>query len=470
MDGKEGVSSTGTPRAQKLAIVTADGNSLSPFLLYRDIIADAPNARQQVLIYRQYEQIYGKPIADGDSAYTLPINSDESQWFVATDRFQRLVLEDIYFIVFVAVMGVLGIDALLRENTIQLIAFTSICVLNVVFAIVQILEAITWIDNLKDPLYQGIDVQPLTRSKYLAAGLTTGLGLMAMALAWSGWKLIRELGWKIYRRIGADLRLQRVYKIYQLYTMVLKLALFFTVFFNVFWFILLLMIGPDSNSLIPGGTREYQWVHLGILIANLFGIIAGWRGIHVESILLMNLANLTAAAIIANFIYIFLKFGTFWVVWDFVMVMGIIECVAIITLSIMAMRNFRKGLKESLRSGNVAKQYRANYTIESDTDLPAYGLSNSHRFSIDQQSVTTQRQLSTGSASPQMTETPYPSRYAYTTTDYNSFHNSPCPMELSPSPPPVPSHRILRQPSPHQERYIPDTEVLPTDSRKYEVS
>lgn len=47
-----------------------------------------------------------------------------------------------------------------------------------------------------------------------------------------GWKIWREFGWKLYKRLGADRQIKRMYAKYQIFVCIMKFDVFFFIGFS----------------------------------------------------------------------------------------------------------------------------------------------------------------------------------------------------------------------------------------------
>eukprot|EP00834_Sanchytrium_tribonematis_P006851 NODE_548_length_6182_cov_1.284564.p2 type:complete len:338 gc:universal NODE_548_length_6182_cov_1.284564:5114-4101(-) len=130
-------------------------------------------------------------------------------------------------------------DAVSSTNTISLIAVVIFNMCSFVYSIIQqnqysALEVvdpsmIDWIDNEKT-LYQAVIV--------LAA-------IFTLSSAFCCWKMHKELGWKIYKALGADIQLKTMYRWYHLFKLLLQVDIFFYLGFSIQFIVLVL---ADENS------------------------------------------------------------------------------------------------------------------------------------------------------------------------------------------------------------------------------
>lgn len=65
------------------------------------------------------------------------------------------------------------------------------------------------------------------------------LALLAVIFAVQAWHLFQEFGWRIYKKMGADLNIRRMYRVHQIFVAILKFdVFFFLAFAGQLWFIL----------------------------------------------------------------------------------------------------------------------------------------------------------------------------------------------------------------------------------------
>ncbi|RKP11239.1 hypothetical protein BJ684DRAFT_4811, partial [Piptocephalis cylindrospora] len=74
-------------------------------------------------------------------------------------------------------------------------------------------------------------------------------GIAELAFLWLSWKLFQEFGWRIYKKIGADVRKKRMYRAYHILLMLLKLDVFFFIGFAVQFIMLVLKFDDAEFSL-----------------------------------------------------------------------------------------------------------------------------------------------------------------------------------------------------------------------------
>ncbi|KAF9112995.1 hypothetical protein BGX27_002391 [Mortierella sp. AM989] len=140
-----------------------------------------------------------------------------------------------YLIVFVFAQLfqlVLAWDAVRAQNTIEMIAIVSFnlcCFAYSVFEISQIKASL-------DANY----LKPEWTPKALAESISPFLIVVAVVIGvtqcvvvWLAYQLFQEFGWKIYKKIGADPNMKRMYRAYQVYLVLIKVDLFFFVGFSI---------------------------------------------------------------------------------------------------------------------------------------------------------------------------------------------------------------------------------------------
>ena len=108
---------------------------------------------------------------------------------------------------------VLVYDALSNQNTIQVIGLVMMNFGIVIYTGIQ-----------KDQVYQSytelqklhfIPVDYWSEVQGALTALPCLIALFTIIVAFLAWKLYQEFGWKIYKQIGADLRMKRRFLVYQ---------------------------------------------------------------------------------------------------------------------------------------------------------------------------------------------------------------------------------------------------------------
>ncbi|KAF9932324.1 hypothetical protein FBU30_008431 [Linnemannia zychae] len=132
-------------------------------------------------------------------------------------------------------------DAVRAQNTIELIGivmFNLCCFVYSIFEISQIRNSLV---NAGDNLFFGPDEE---LSKKAALDLNASLqpflivvvcviGITQCLVTWLAYRLFQEFGWKIYKKIGADPNIKKMYRAYQIYLVLIKVDLFFFVGFSI---------------------------------------------------------------------------------------------------------------------------------------------------------------------------------------------------------------------------------------------
>ncbi|KAF9095231.1 hypothetical protein BGX23_000840 [Mortierella sp. AD031] len=142
-----------------------------------------------------------------------------------------------YLIVFVFAQLfqlVLAWDAVRGQNTIEMIGiviFNFCCFAYSIFEITQTKESV---------FESAVYFQPEGSANDLNQSLVPFLGtvvvvigLSQIAVTWLAYQLFQEFGWKIYKKIGADPRMKRMYRAYQIYLVLIKVDMFFFVGFSI---------------------------------------------------------------------------------------------------------------------------------------------------------------------------------------------------------------------------------------------
>ncbi|KAF9348249.1 hypothetical protein BGX26_000318, partial [Mortierella sp. AD094] len=142
-----------------------------------------------------------------------------------------------YLIVFVFAQLfqlVLAWDAVRAQNTIEMIAIVSFNLCGFAYSVFEV-------SQIKSSLIQSVQfLKPEWTVDALASSINPFLFVVAVVLGltqcivtWLAYQLFQEFGWKIYKKIGADPNMKRMYRAYQIYLVLIKVDLFFFVGFSI---------------------------------------------------------------------------------------------------------------------------------------------------------------------------------------------------------------------------------------------
>ncbi|KAG0330043.1 hypothetical protein BGZ99_008766 [Dissophora globulifera] len=142
-----------------------------------------------------------------------------------------------YLIVFVFAQLfqlVLAWDAVRAQNTIEMIAIVSFnlcCFAYSIFEISQTRASLETTPSFLDPNWTAADL--MNSLKPFLIVVVVVIGVTQCIVTWLAYQLFQEFGWKIYKKIGADPNMKKMYRSYQIYLVLIKVDLFFFVGFSI---------------------------------------------------------------------------------------------------------------------------------------------------------------------------------------------------------------------------------------------
>ncbi|KAF0441991.1 hypothetical protein F8M41_003739 [Gigaspora margarita] len=140
-------------------------------------------------------------------------------------RLNNIKDENIIFIIFQIFQVWFCFSAMYNQNSMQVIA---IIVINSLFAlngIVQWVEVKKWFLDFDRDCPGRLSLH--TQFVKYDLPLIIALLLFSLALGFLCWKLYQQYGWNIYKKIGADLDMQNIYRTYLIHFLLLKLDAIF---------------------------------------------------------------------------------------------------------------------------------------------------------------------------------------------------------------------------------------------------
>ncbi|KAI6133319.1 hypothetical protein EDD16DRAFT_1688925 [Pisolithus croceorrhizus] len=217
---------------------------------------------------------------------------------------------------------VLALDAVYARNTLQFICLMG--------------NTEPWRRLPMGPIH--IPVHVLTD---IIPGVISGAELAYIAL---GWKIYKEFGWKVYKFLGADRRIKKMYASYQIFQCLVKFDLFFWIGFT-YW---------------QKSDWEY-YVTLAALPLSVILLIEGHLAARYENKWMMATFMSGCIGALVYFIYKVLKYRNtdYAAVWHSLTTFSAIAIFLLlitIVFTIIVMRNFGRGLKDSIaKNANHAR-------------------------------------------------------------------------------------------------------------------
>jgi len=164
---------------------------------------------------------------------------------------------------------ILAIDAVWMRNTLQFLFLTAFNLLFLIYAVVQIFEIRSVLSPSTSTSHSAIFDIPINVLVIIIPFVIAVAELAYVVLGWSIW---REFGWKVYKLLGADRRIKRLYVHYQILACIMKFDVFFWCGFSIqlIWLVL-----QPTNA-------EY-YVTVAALPASLIVLLTGHLGARYES-------------------------------------------------------------------------------------------------------------------------------------------------------------------------------------------
>lgn len=93
------------------------------------------------------------------------------------------------------------------QNTAEILALALLNAVCAVLGALQVVDGIKWVNALNDYHY---DTSPLYTAMRLEIALSISILIFACVMAYLSYQMSRQFGWNIYKKIGADVQMQRM--------------------------------------------------------------------------------------------------------------------------------------------------------------------------------------------------------------------------------------------------------------------
>ncbi|KAI8059396.1 uncharacterized protein B0P05DRAFT_599780 [Gilbertella persicaria] len=308
---------------------------------------------QAVIAYYNTAQINKGLESDSIQAYGLNA-SEQDSIVLAIARFKRIMWENIAFISFQIWFVAMSFDATVYQNAVEVIALMLINLALSLFGALEVIDGKKWLTILTDIKTNHnipLDTTPIQTALYVEIALSIFVGLYASLFAYLSYAVVREFGWVIYKKIGADLSVQRMYRTMQFFVLALKINIFTEFLVSVFYLIQFALKSGFSSW------TSYVFVVITILILPL--LCFGRNAISKESTAQMVLFILFQFCVIFQLVLIAIEATDkrdYWYIWLCFIILGMLVAVLTIVLASCCMYNFDKGLKPYVQRGTEKKE------------------------------------------------------------------------------------------------------------------
>ncbi|KAF9898976.1 hypothetical protein BX616_003401, partial [Lobosporangium transversale] len=271
----------------------------------------------------------------------------------------------VLFIVAQLFQLILLCDAMFNKNTIQIIAIVAFNCAMVAYAGVQIKQATDILvetpnDSLSNTILDIFKATPNPTIHHASLpyeiAVICFMVIFASGFAIIAYKLYKEFGWSIYKKIGADLAMRDMYKVYQIFIMIVKFDIFFQLGFSAqFLSVVVLQAESPESSTYNLSDEEMRRILIFHLImstgASIILPILAWWGLKRESKIAMYCFN---AGGFATLVYNIIKLNQVFNSPDrftgankfltFFLIVNLILGMVTIYLAWVCMKNFNNGL------------------------------------------------------------------------------------------------------------------------------
>ncbi|RHZ67397.1 hypothetical protein Glove_301g57 [Diversispora epigaea] len=297
-------------------------------------------------------------------AYCEPTDVDR-----LIERIKRIESENVIFMLFQIFQIWLNLDAIYRENTIQLITITIINFLCSAFSIIQLIEILVW----RRRLMNACSLTTLHLVGYDIPLIIVYM-LFATLMGFLCYHLYQEFGWNIYKTIGGNILMQRVYRTYLIFILFLKVDIFFLLIFAIETWVAYLLQQSDSNqdTFVPHAIASYNKVITVLIVfSEVIGIVSArkewkigmivffvsWIGVTIDFIAILYSTAKSVSADSWYFLIIFLS-------------VGVVLSVFTLIWGVFVFFNFGKGVKDILlgKAGDTPNQNNPSGFVIDDDD------------------------------------------------------------------------------------------------------
>lgn len=265
----------------------------------------------------------------------------------------------------------IAIEAVWQKNTLQFLFLTLFNFLFFVYSLIESAE-VRGLQSYLQPGITNISVGTLTIISNVV------LALSEIAFIAIGWQIWKEFGWKVYKFLGADRQIKRIFAHYQIYLSLLRFDMFFCIGFSAQLIAFLLTNTQDAEYYLTIAALP-----LGVIL-----LIGGHFAARYENKWLMFSFMLGCICATVYFAYKLFRIyeGKDGEYFDFFKSMTTFAALSLFFLIVtfvwgcIVMHNFGRGLKEQMAK-KLSGHRRRGTSTTLDKHFPM--TSNPNRMSIE---------------------------------------------------------------------------------------
>ncbi|KAI7849809.1 hypothetical protein BDC45DRAFT_266757 [Circinella umbellata] len=258
---------------------------------------------------------------------------------------KRLKDENVFFILFHVFQLYLGIDAIVRQSIIQLIAHTANQLICVILALVQLSETIKWnssVDAVDEKTGKSTDRSSFYRALRFEIALAVSTAVLTLVFAFLCVKLLRQFGWNVYKRLGADPKLQARFRQGQIFLLNLKMDGFFHIVFSIFWIVVMTQEGYHNRD---AASITWYVFHFVLTVCQFPAPFMARYGMLTENPRIMTVFLIVHGFVAVDFVIILQQSSSSWAFWVLAVCLAIILSITTIVFGSLVVHNFGRGLK-----------------------------------------------------------------------------------------------------------------------------
>lgn len=208
---------------------------------------------------------------------------------------RALKIYHVIFIIAQLFQGLFAANAYRTDNTVSLLAVIFLNTASVGYSFIQQKQ----FSELFEVESTGFEDFTMSYNACIA-----GSAFFLVASVFVTWKMHKEIGWKVYKNLGADIQLRYMYRWHHVFMMLLQMDIFFYVAFAL-QFILLVLLEQHTTDgdLSQRGTVEIT-INAGLGIVSAVTLfLLGYLGTKRESRRMMTIFIVGTMGIIGYFIW-----------------------------------------------------------------------------------------------------------------------------------------------------------------------